>query len=207
MDENQFLLKLTPRGREILELVSEGLTSKDISKVLGISSRTVEVHKANLYKTLGIKNSSEAIMLLAKMRNFKIGFVSCANLILHFIKKNANLREVSNAQSHKIICDFISTIIQDGNLSSYEVFADDEIDRPDLDNFFLRKQEIVETIRILISESPKSGTEISDHVSKIFGINAKMASHILEEYLDGTCELPNWSRSRRGRRGYVYSLV
>lgn len=207
MNENEFFLKLTPRGAQILELVSQGLTSKDISEVLGISSRTVEVHKANIYKILGIKNSSEAIMLLAKIKNFKIGFISCANLVTHFIKSNSNLKEVSLAQSHKMICEFISKIVQDGNLTSYEVFSQDDNENPDISAFFLRKKEIVETIRIFISESSRSGAEISDHVSKIFNIDGKMTAHILEEFLKGIGENPIWIRSRQGRRGYVYSLM
>jgi DNA-binding NarL/FixJ family response regulator len=45
---------LTPRQREILQLIAEGYTTKDIAKKLGLSMNTVEVHRANLMDRLGI---------------------------------------------------------------------------------------------------------------------------------------------------------
>ncbi len=48
------LAALTPRQREILQLVAEGHTSKDIAQQLGLSYRTVETHRNQLMKRLGI---------------------------------------------------------------------------------------------------------------------------------------------------------
>lgn len=48
------LAALTPRQREILQLVAEGHTSKDIAHRLGLSHRTVEVHRNQLMKRLGV---------------------------------------------------------------------------------------------------------------------------------------------------------
>jgi DNA-binding NarL/FixJ family response regulator len=45
---------LTPRQREILQLVAEGHTSKDIAQRLGVSHRTVEVHRTQLMKRLDL---------------------------------------------------------------------------------------------------------------------------------------------------------
>lgn len=45
---------LTPRLKEILHLLSEGLSSKEIAARLDISTRTVEKHRATLMKRLGI---------------------------------------------------------------------------------------------------------------------------------------------------------
>jgi DNA-binding NarL/FixJ family response regulator len=45
---------LTPRQREILQLVAEGHTSKDIARQLGLSHRTVETHRNQLMKRLDI---------------------------------------------------------------------------------------------------------------------------------------------------------
>lgn len=45
---------LTPRQREILQLVAEGHTSKDIAQRLGLSYRTVETHRNQLMKRLGV---------------------------------------------------------------------------------------------------------------------------------------------------------
>jgi DNA-binding NarL/FixJ family response regulator len=45
---------LAPRQREILQLIAEGYTTKDIAKKLGLSMNTVEVHRANLMDRLNI---------------------------------------------------------------------------------------------------------------------------------------------------------
>ena len=46
--------QLTPRQREILQLIAEGNSSKDIAVVLGLSVRTVETHRAQLMDRLDI---------------------------------------------------------------------------------------------------------------------------------------------------------
>jgi DNA-binding NarL/FixJ family response regulator len=45
---------LTPRQKEILQLIAEGMTTKVIAKRLGISTKTVEWHRAHLMQRLGI---------------------------------------------------------------------------------------------------------------------------------------------------------
>ncbi len=45
---------LTPRQREILQLVAEGNTSKDIAQKLNLSVKTVEAHRAQLMERLGV---------------------------------------------------------------------------------------------------------------------------------------------------------
>jgi DNA-binding NarL/FixJ family response regulator len=51
--------RLTPRETEITCLFSEGKTSVDIGNKLNISKRTVEVHKANIFKKLNVKSTIE----------------------------------------------------------------------------------------------------------------------------------------------------
>ena len=48
------LAALTPRQREILQLVAEGHTSKEIAQRLGVSHRTIETHRNQLMKRLGV---------------------------------------------------------------------------------------------------------------------------------------------------------
>lgn len=48
------LAALTPRQREILQLVAEGHTSKEVAQRLGVSYRTIEVHRHQLMKRLGV---------------------------------------------------------------------------------------------------------------------------------------------------------
>ena len=46
--------RLTPRQRESLQLIAEGHTTQDIARILGISLKTVETHRAQLMERLGI---------------------------------------------------------------------------------------------------------------------------------------------------------
>jgi DNA-binding NarL/FixJ family response regulator len=50
---------LTPRQREVLQLVAEGKTSKEISADLGISSKTVEYHRNCIMDQLGVRSTAE----------------------------------------------------------------------------------------------------------------------------------------------------
>jgi DNA-binding NarL/FixJ family response regulator len=52
---------LTPRQREVLQLVAEGRSAKQIAAALHISRRTAEFHKARLMETLGVHNTAELI--------------------------------------------------------------------------------------------------------------------------------------------------
>ena len=50
---------LTARQQEVLQLISEGKTCKEIAFALGISVKTVEFHKASIMDQLGIRNTAE----------------------------------------------------------------------------------------------------------------------------------------------------
>jgi DNA-binding NarL/FixJ family response regulator len=50
---------LTPRQREILQLLAEGRSAKEIAAALGISPRTVEFHKYQMMESLQIQSSAE----------------------------------------------------------------------------------------------------------------------------------------------------
>lgn len=54
---------LTPREREVLHGLAEGLPNKTIAYDLGISPRTVEIHRANLMSKLEVRSLSEALRL------------------------------------------------------------------------------------------------------------------------------------------------
>jgi DNA-binding NarL/FixJ family response regulator len=53
--------ELTPRQREVLQLVSEGRSAKEIAAVLGISRRTAEFHKARIMEALGVQSTAELV--------------------------------------------------------------------------------------------------------------------------------------------------
>ena len=53
------LPSLTPRQREILQMVAEGRSNKEIAAILAVSVKAVEFHKSMLTRKLGTKKSSE----------------------------------------------------------------------------------------------------------------------------------------------------
>ena len=52
---------LTPRQRQVLRLVADGLTSQQIGEKLGLSSRTVERHIANIMGKLGVRSRVDLV--------------------------------------------------------------------------------------------------------------------------------------------------
>lgn len=59
--ESSVLDKLTQREREVLQLIAEGKSSKEISSLLFISPNTVETHKAHLKEKLGLRKTADLI--------------------------------------------------------------------------------------------------------------------------------------------------
>lgn len=59
-------LSPTPRQREILELMAEGLSAKQIADLLAISTRTVEFHKYRMMEAWGLHNSAELVHFAIK---------------------------------------------------------------------------------------------------------------------------------------------
>jgi len=51
--------RLTPRQREVLQLVAEGKQMKEIGRILDISVRTVEFHKKSIMEGLGLHSTAE----------------------------------------------------------------------------------------------------------------------------------------------------
>jgi DNA-binding NarL/FixJ family response regulator len=54
--------RLSPRQTEVLKLLAEGNSVKEVSILLGLSAKTVEVHKSNLMERLGIHNKVQLVM-------------------------------------------------------------------------------------------------------------------------------------------------
>jgi FixJ family two-component response regulator len=57
------LSQVTPREREVLDMVAAGLSTKEIARALGISPRTVETHRANLGAKLGTTSVVEMVRI------------------------------------------------------------------------------------------------------------------------------------------------
>jgi DNA-binding NarL/FixJ family response regulator len=57
---------LTDREREIFQLAAEGLSNPHIAEKLSLSARTVEMHRGNLMKKLGLKSQTELVKYAVK---------------------------------------------------------------------------------------------------------------------------------------------
>ena len=53
---------LSPREMEILQLIVDGQSNKEIASQLGLSANTVAVHRANIMETLGIHKTAELVV-------------------------------------------------------------------------------------------------------------------------------------------------
>jgi len=60
--------RLTMREREIVQLVAEGRTSKEVAARLGLSVKTVEAHRANVMNKLDLRSASQLVLYAARNR-------------------------------------------------------------------------------------------------------------------------------------------
>ena len=56
MEQGSSLEQLTPRQREILKLIAEGCSSKEIAQILNSSAKTIDSHRTNIMERLAIHN-------------------------------------------------------------------------------------------------------------------------------------------------------
>lgn len=61
------LARLTPREREVLQLVAEGFTNREIGERLGVAAKTVDVHRTSVMKKLDL-HSAQALTRFALRR-------------------------------------------------------------------------------------------------------------------------------------------
>lgn len=59
---------LTQRQREVLQLIAEGRTMKEVAAVLHISPRTAESHKYDIMQALGVQTTAELIQCAIRMK-------------------------------------------------------------------------------------------------------------------------------------------
>jgi DNA-binding NarL/FixJ family response regulator len=62
----KYTSELSPRQREVLQLLAEGHTMKEIARILKITARTVAFHKYSMMEELGIKSSAELVQFAIK---------------------------------------------------------------------------------------------------------------------------------------------
>jgi DNA-binding NarL/FixJ family response regulator len=59
---------LTPRQREVLQLIAEGRTMKEVGSILNISARTAESHKYEIMKVLGLETTAALIQHAIRLK-------------------------------------------------------------------------------------------------------------------------------------------
>ncbi|MCB1021235.1 MAG: response regulator transcription factor, partial [Acidobacteria bacterium] len=59
-------VRLTTRQTEVLQLVAEGRSAKEIGAILNLSPRTVESHKYAIMDAIGVKTTAELVQYAVK---------------------------------------------------------------------------------------------------------------------------------------------
>jgi two-component system response regulator DctR len=59
---------LTPREKQIADLIVRGLTNRDIGSELNVGVRTVEVHRARIFEKLGVRNAVELVPIILRQK-------------------------------------------------------------------------------------------------------------------------------------------
>jgi DNA-binding NarL/FixJ family response regulator len=63
----QRLSVLTPRERQVFELVARGVTHREIAEQLGIGKKSVDTYRARLYQKLGINSRAELVSIALEL--------------------------------------------------------------------------------------------------------------------------------------------
>jgi DNA-binding NarL/FixJ family response regulator len=59
---------LTPRQREIVDLLAEGKSNGDIARTLGLSTGTVKIHMSRIFRALGVRSRTQALVAAGRMK-------------------------------------------------------------------------------------------------------------------------------------------
>ena len=68
-DAHRRISTLSLREREVLEYIAVGSSNKAIARELGLSPRTVEIHRMKMMGKLGVRNATEAVIMWIEARN------------------------------------------------------------------------------------------------------------------------------------------
>jgi len=67
-DQKREALGITPRELEILELIAQGMSNREIAEKLFVSENTVKTHSSRVFDKLGAKRRTQAVQLGKKLR-------------------------------------------------------------------------------------------------------------------------------------------
>lgn len=66
--EEEWYRDLTPRQRDVLDMLAMGLSNKEIGEKLGLNINTVKGHVTAVLRTLGAENRTQAVLMLKEGR-------------------------------------------------------------------------------------------------------------------------------------------
>ena len=92
-------VELTPRQRDVLRLIVQGNRMKEIATILDLSTRTVEAHKYEMMRTLGVQSTAELVRY-PKLVRTHLGFLeACRDYVSRLLTRAPYLRRrlVTNA--------------------------------------------------------------------------------------------------------------
>ena len=81
VDVKERLATLSPREREVLSLVVEGISNKEIAKRLDISYRTVEVHRAKVMDKMGVESLPELVRSVMSLEQLEMSGLAAGNAL------------------------------------------------------------------------------------------------------------------------------
>ncbi len=67
-DYNDSLRMLTPRETDVLQMVGEGYSSKEIAQSFGLSVRTIDAHRSNIMRKLKLRGATDMTRLAVKLK-------------------------------------------------------------------------------------------------------------------------------------------
>lgn len=62
LDDDREVQQLTPREKQVLQMIAQGKSNKEIAALLGLSVNTVSVHRANLMEKMNIHKAAELVL-------------------------------------------------------------------------------------------------------------------------------------------------
>jgi DNA-binding NarL/FixJ family response regulator len=73
------LLKLTPREVEVLQLLAEGKSSKEVATILNLSTKTAETHRSNIMRKLGFHSIRDIVVYAIKANIIQVAMPPNSN--------------------------------------------------------------------------------------------------------------------------------